>query len=117
MVVLEDRSLLDIAAREEYDDPLPQKHLENSERIIYLSRSNYGNPRGITGLVEITDLGLAKRSSPGQINTGPIQAELYRTPEVILDAGYSYSADIWSLGVMVSGSLLGVLFVPMSLTR
>ncbi|OAX78444.1 CMGC/SRPK protein kinase [Emergomyces africanus] len=34
-------------------------------------------------------------------NSGCIQAEVYRPPEVILDAGYSYSADIWSLGVML----------------
>lgn len=34
-------------------------------------------------------------------NSGFIQAEVYRAPEVILDACYSYSADIWSLGVMV----------------
>ena len=102
MVMLEDKSLLEIAAQEEYEDPLPQKRLENG-RTIYLSRSNYGKPRGITGLVEITDLGLAERVSADEINTGPIQAEIYRAPEVILDVGYSNSADIWSLGVMVRG--------------
>lgn len=99
MVVIEDKSLLNIAAQEEYEDPLPQKHLPD-ERTIFLPRSNYGKPRGITGLVEITDLGLAV---PGdRYNNGPIQREIYRAPEVILDIGYSYSADIWSLGVMVS---------------
>ncbi|KAI9039313.1 uncharacterized protein KD926_009755 [Aspergillus affinis] len=34
-------------------------------------------------------------------------AEIYRAPEVILDAGYSYSADIWSLGVMLWDLLEG----------
>ena len=32
---------------------------------------------------------------------GCIQAEVYRAPEVILDVGFTYSEDIWSLGVMV----------------
>lgn len=34
-------------------------------------------------------------------NRGCIQAEIYRAPEVILDAGYSYRADIWSVVVIV----------------
>ena len=98
-MALEDKSLLEIAAREEYVDPLPQKHLKDG-RIVYQSRSNYGPLRDIKGLVEITDLGLAV--SGEQSNIGPIGAEIYRAPEVILDVGYSYSADIWALGVMVS---------------
>lgn len=36
---------------------------------------------------------------------GAIQGEMYRAPEVILNAGYTYSADIWSLGVMVVPTL------------
>ncbi|EEQ31164.1 protein kinase domain-containing protein [Microsporum canis CBS 113480] len=38
---------------------------------------------------------------------GCIQAEVYRAPEVVLDKGYSYSADIWSLGVMLWDFLEG----------
>ncbi|KAJ5502977.1 hypothetical protein N7463_005851 [Penicillium fimorum] len=39
-------------------------------------------------------------SQPNSV-TVSIQTEIYRAPEVILDAGYPYSADIWSLGVML----------------
>ena len=97
MVMLEDKSLLDIAAREEYEDPVPQKRLEG--RTVYLSRSNYGPLKRVAGLVEISDFGLAV---PGdRPNSGPIQAEIYRAPEVILGLGWSYKADIWSIGCIL----------------
>jgi serine/threonine-protein kinase SRPK3 len=99
MVKIEDLSILDRDARDEFENPLPQKHCED-DRIIYLSRNDYGQPRTTTGIVRITDFDLAVR---GDIpRKGCIQAEVYRAPEVIIDAGYTYSADIWSLGVMVT---------------
>jgi serine/threonine protein kinase len=98
MVRLEDRELLSQVARDEFENPLPQKHC-NDGRIIYLSRKNYSPLKDIIGLVEITDFDLAVQGDFPQ--DGCIQAEVYRAPEVILDKGYTYSADIWSLGVMV----------------
>lgn len=98
MVKIEDPSLLDREARDEYEKPLPQKRCSDG-RLIYLSRNNYGQPSKTTGVVRITDFDLSVLGN--KPHTGCIQAEVYRAPEVILDAGYSYSADIWSLGVMV----------------
>lgn len=98
MVKIEDPSILERDARDEYDHPLPQKHVDG--RVIYLSRNNYGHPAVATGIIQITDFDLAVFGDAR--HTGCIQAEVYRAPEVVLDAGYSYSADIWSLGVMVS---------------
>ena len=40
MVRLEDPSILERDARDEYDHPLPQKVVD--DRTIYLSRNNYG---------------------------------------------------------------------------
>ena len=47
----------------------------------------------------MVDFGLSVLGDRPQ--SGAIQGENYRAPEVILDTGYTYSADIWSLGVMV----------------
>ena len=98
MVRLEDRELLSQDGRDEFENPLPQKHCDDGH-IIYPSRKGYGSLKDIIGLVEITDFDLAVRGDLPQ--DGCIQAEVYRAPEVILDKGYTYSADIWSLGVMV----------------
>lgn len=98
MVKLEDRSILQRDGRDEYDNPLPQKRSSDG-RTIYLSRNNYGKISASTRVVRISDFDLFVRGD--QPRNGFIQVEVYRAPEVIVDAGYSYSADIWSLGVMV----------------
>lgn len=53
----------------------------------------------VLGLVTITDFGFAVCGDGP--HHGAIQVEPFRAPEVILDAGWTYSADIWNLGVMV----------------
>lgn len=100
MVKLEDVTLLEHDARDEFENPLPQKHC-GDERTIYVSRKNYGPLKKITGLVEITDFDLSVRGDIPHPHSGCIQAEVYRAPEVIVDAGFTYNTDIWSLGAMV----------------
>ncbi|KAG6041654.1 hypothetical protein E4U41_003092 [Claviceps citrina] len=99
MVKMEDLTILDGCAHDEYYDPLPQKMTDG--RTIYLSRNDFGqfSKSKPAGLVQIADFGLSVSGKTQ--HSGCIQAEVYRAPEVILDAGYSYSADIWSLGVMM----------------
>lgn len=102
MVRLEDKAILAKDAHDEFENPLPQKRYE--DRTIYLSRNNYGQPKSVPGIVSITDFGLSVHGDA--FNNGCIQAEVYRAPEVILTAGWAYSADIWNLGVMVCSSVM-----------
>lgn len=111
MARLEDTSLLEQSALDEFHNPLPQKILDG--RKIYLSRNQYGRPKKISkilGIVTITDFGFAVCGDGPHY--GAIQVEPFRAPEVILDAGWTYSADIWNLGVMVRFSFLNVYSDP-----
>ena len=97
----EDEGLMDWMAKNELEDPLPQKQLP--DRTIYKSRNEYGQPRHGKGLrwalPTIVDFNHAIYGAGPHY--GPIQAEPYRAPEVVLDAGWSYSVDIWSLAILV----------------
>lgn len=97
MARFEDKSILERDTHDEFKNPLPQRICD--DRTVYLSRNNYGQPAVVTGIVSITDFGLSVMGD-GPHN-GCIQAEPYRAPEVILDAGWTYSSDIWNLGVLV----------------
>ena len=98
MISVEKNSVLDDLAAEERDSPSPYK--ESSGRYIYLRR-NFGDLKGPPGIPIIGDLGLAVWGHEKNYNH-LIQPDLFQSPEVILRAGWSYSADIWNLGVMVS---------------
>lgn len=50
----------------------------------------------------IADFGHAHWITDSEPQINPIQPNNYRAPEVILGTGWSYSADIWNLGVLVS---------------
>ncbi|KAG9252953.1 kinase-like domain-containing protein [Emericellopsis atlantica] len=113
MVRVEDPDIFQQSAKDEFENPLPQKHLD--DRVIYLARNNYGPLERPTGSIQLVDFDLARRSKPGELLKGAIQSEVYRAPEVILNSGYTYSTDIWSLGVLLWDLLqIQPLFRPMN---
>ncbi|KAG5297006.1 protein kinase [Histoplasma ohiense] len=99
LVGLRDESILEIVAHEEFEHPLPQKILE--DRIIYLSRNGLGLQTKGIGRPVITDFGLAVCGDVSHLYYHTIQPDDYRAPEIILTAGWSYSADIWNVGVLL----------------
>ena len=80
---------------EEMAEPSPRK--VNDDCIIYESR-----PQSVPkeqGRPILIDFGEARFGS--RTYTDDIHPYQYRAPEVILDIPWSFSADIWNLGVMV----------------
>ena len=94
---IEDDGIIKELIDEERKHPSPAEVY--ADRSIYPHR-NFGCLRGPPGRPKIADFGLAVSSSSGTFNH-PIQPDLFQAPEAILRAGWSYSADIWNLGVMV----------------
>jgi serine/threonine-protein kinase SRPK3 len=85
--------------QEELRNPSPGKELDG--RTIYIS-SQLGRPTEFGPPVPC-DFGSAVLGNIG--HTEDIQPNIYRAPEVILEAPWGYSVDIWNVGCMVSTSL------------
>ncbi|KZF26857.1 kinase domain protein [Xylona heveae TC161] len=105
LMALRDRAVLNAVAQDEIDSPLPQKRL--GDRTIYLSRNEFGLPITEIGRPVITDFGLAVHGDNLPSYYHLIQPDSYRAPEVILACGWSYSVDIWNLGVLIWDMLQG----------
>ncbi|GIK01903.1 hypothetical protein Aspvir_005944 [Aspergillus viridinutans] len=82
----------------------------NTGRVVYRCHNDFGplEPSGLGNMYpQITDFGAAtlldndRHDGTVQLGTRPIQPDYYRAPEVVLGCGWSFSADIWNLGVMV----------------
>lgn len=105
LVGFEDPSVVQDFAQAQSFNPMPRK-ITNG-RTVYLSHNDFGEPRSYYILPKITDFGLAHhQKAPSVLNRHPIQPDEYRAPEVILGAGWTYSADIWNLGLLVSPKLV-----------
>ena len=92
--------------------PMQCKTDPTSGRTIYRCHNDFGslNWRELRKMLpKIVDFGLATRSESdkqGQVRnervgSHPIQPDHYRAPEVILGCPWSFSADIWNIGVLV----------------
>lgn len=96
MFSVEDDSVFGDFEEQELVDPSPRKLVDG--RAIYLSRK-LPRPKK-WGAPVLCDFGSAV---VGDIeHTEDIQPDIYRAPEVILEAPWSYEVDIWNTGCMVS---------------
>jgi serine/threonine protein kinase len=99
MLGIEDKAVIEELVNDEAEQPTPGKEEDN--RSIYLSR-NFGDYRKAPGRPKIADFGLAVKGKVSGLHNHPIQPDLFQAPEAILRAGWTYSVDMWNLGVMVT---------------
>ncbi|KAJ5352047.1 hypothetical protein N7452_001021 [Penicillium brevicompactum] len=95
MQELNDTSVLEKFVQDEVKKPSPRKI--TGDRIIYLSRLL--EPPKEFGRALLCDFGSAVQGEEERNHNA--QPEIYRSPEVVLMANWSYPADIWNLGVMI----------------
>lgn len=81
------------------ENPMPRKIKDG--RLIYLSHNDFGPLKSFRMLPKIADFGLAQSGDSLEPLRYPIQPPLFHAPEVLLGTGWTYSADIWNLGVLV----------------
>jgi serine/threonine-protein kinase SRPK3 len=84
----------------ELQNPCPRKELDG--RTIYTSRG-LRMPKSL-GAPILCDFGSAVMGD--EEHSEDIQPDIYRAPEVILQAPWSYSVDIWNVGCVVRKPIL-----------
>lgn len=102
MVTIENDTILAdyIKSQEKKFQP---RHVRPDGRTIYLSQGDFGPLKGSKLLPKLADFNLVfPRLVEGKGHLSAIQSRRFRAPEVILGCPWSYSADIWNLGLLVS---------------
>ena len=92
---IEDYSIITAFITAEQDHPSPRKEVDGY--TIYAPR-RFGVPKSI-GEPVLSDFGLAV--SEDVVHDEDVQPDVYRSPEVCLQIPWSYSIDIWNVGVLV----------------
>lgn len=69
---------------------------------IYQSMADFGRLKKGVGRLKICDFGAAVLGDVPVPHSHDIQPAQFCAPEVLLKGGWTYSADIWNLGMVVS---------------
>jgi serine/threonine protein kinase len=92
-------SVIEDFVQKQSENPMPRKIRDGQS--IYLSHNDFGPPKSFRILPKIADFGLAQSGEGSEPLMHPIQPPLFHAPEVLLGTSWTYSADIWNLGVLV----------------
>lgn len=117
LVGFEHPSVLEEYVEKQAKNPMARKIKDG--RSIYLSHNDFGPMKSFRVIPKIADFGLAQPGDSSEPLRFPIQPPLFHAPEVLLGTGWTYSADIWNLGVLVwlPAFLSVTLYLQSELTR
>lgn len=103
MITIENDAVLEKFVKRQKKKPQPRHVQAEGGRTTYLSQGDFGPLNGSKLVPQLSDFHL---SFPGPTDgkglLTPIQSHQCRAPEVILGCPWSYSVDIWNLGLLVS---------------
>lgn len=101
MLTFENQSTIENYVNKQGASPVARK--SDDDYSIYRCHNDFGPILKDLGKIipNITDFGLAQRCNV-PVLFDPIQPDEFRAPEVLLGFGRSFSADIWSFGLVVS---------------
>ncbi|KAK7216474.1 hypothetical protein V2G26_004477 [Clonostachys chloroleuca] len=100
MIPFEDPSIIDDYLQQQKKSPPMLK--ESQGRPIYETRHEFGRLRRGIQIAKLTDFGLAVcDQKPGSLHFHNIQPLEYTAPEVLFKTGWTYSVDIWNLGLVL----------------
>jgi hypothetical protein len=95
MYAIADEGILQAFVEDELKSPSPRKYVDGMP--VYMSR-RFGVPEDF-GRALLSDFGHAVRGDLKRNHDA--QPSVYRFPEVMLKAPWSYPADIWNVGAMI----------------
>ncbi|KID74357.1 protein kinase domain protein, partial [Metarhizium brunneum ARSEF 3297] len=101
MITFEHDAVLKNFAARQKDSLQPRRTRPGDGRAIYLSQSDFGPLQGRRLLPKLADFNLCFPGVENQGHLSAIQAHRYRAPEVLLGCPWSYSVDIWNLGLLM----------------
>ncbi|KAM5347419.1 hypothetical protein ACJ41O_010424 [Fusarium nematophilum] len=102
LVTIENDSMLSDFVKHYKTHPQPRHVRVEDGRVVYLSQDDFGPLRGTMVLPALADF---NHSFPGldgdRGHLSAIQSHRYRAPEVLLGCPWTYSVDIWNLGLVM----------------
>lgn len=103
MVTIESDAVLVAFVKLQKKNPQSAHVRVEDGRMTYLSQGDFGPLQGPRLLPKLADFNLAFPGlTRGNGHLSAIQSHRFRAPEVLLGCPWSYSADIWNLGLLVS---------------
>ncbi|KFZ14896.1 hypothetical protein V501_02997 [Pseudogymnoascus sp. VKM F-4519 (FW-2642)] len=106
LIGFEDGSVIGEYVKMQRQNPGPYK--EGDGRRVYQSQPDFGRFTKGTGVLKISYFGAAVFGDTTKLHYHDIQPEQFAAPEVLLEAGWIYSTDIWNLGMVLWELLDGV---------